>query len=123
MNASGVAEREPVKMIGSVVSMQCGATACVATLGALHAAQSSGSGQHVDVATFETQNGSLDRRRYYLLCYEYSGHVAERVRGGRRRPAGRRGPLRVPPTARRSPPGGSGPTTSIGWSRSSTTPS
>jgi crotonobetainyl-CoA:carnitine CoA-transferase CaiB-like acyl-CoA transferase len=59
--------------------MRSGATACVATLGALFGAQEQGKGQHVDVATFETQNGSLDRRRYYLLSYEYSGTVAERA--------------------------------------------
>jgi crotonobetainyl-CoA:carnitine CoA-transferase CaiB-like acyl-CoA transferase len=79
MSASGVAEREPVKLIGNVVLMQSGATACTATLGALFHAQERGEGQHVDVATFETQNGSLDRRRYYLLSYAYSGTVAERA--------------------------------------------
>jgi crotonobetainyl-CoA:carnitine CoA-transferase CaiB-like acyl-CoA transferase len=79
MSASGVANREPVKLIGNVVLMQSGATACTATLGALFHAQERGEGQHVDVATFETQNGSLDRRRYYLLSYAYSGTVAERA--------------------------------------------
>jgi crotonobetainyl-CoA:carnitine CoA-transferase CaiB-like acyl-CoA transferase len=79
MNVSGLADREPVKLVGNVVLMQSGATACVATLGALFFAQEQGAGQHVDVATFETQNGSLDRRRYYLLSYEYSGTVAQRA--------------------------------------------
>jgi crotonobetainyl-CoA:carnitine CoA-transferase CaiB-like acyl-CoA transferase len=79
MSASGVADREPVKLIGNVVLMQSGATACTATLGALFHAEEHGEGQHVDVATFETQNGSLDRRRYYLLSYAYSGTVAERA--------------------------------------------
>jgi crotonobetainyl-CoA:carnitine CoA-transferase CaiB-like acyl-CoA transferase len=79
MSASGVADREPMKLIGNVVLMQSGATACTATLGALFHAQERGEGQHVDVATFETQNGSLDRRRYYLLSYAYSGTVAERA--------------------------------------------
>ena len=78
MNASGNAEREPMRLVGNVVQMQSGATACVATLAALMYAQAGGVGQHVDVATFETQNGSLDRRRYYLLSYEYSGTVAQR---------------------------------------------
>jgi crotonobetainyl-CoA:carnitine CoA-transferase CaiB-like acyl-CoA transferase len=78
MNASGNAEREPVRLVGNVVQMQSGATASVATLAALMYAQAQGVGQHVDVATFETQNGSLDRRRYYLLSYEYSGTVAQR---------------------------------------------
>jgi crotonobetainyl-CoA:carnitine CoA-transferase CaiB-like acyl-CoA transferase len=79
MNASGNPEREPVKLIGNVVQMQSGATACTATLGALFGAQETGVGQHVDVATFETQNGSLDRRRYYLLSYEYSSTVGGRA--------------------------------------------
>jgi crotonobetainyl-CoA:carnitine CoA-transferase CaiB-like acyl-CoA transferase len=79
MNASGNAEREPVRLVGNVVQMQSGATASVATLAALMYAQAQGVGQHVDVATFETQNGSLDRRRYYLLSYEYSGTVTRRA--------------------------------------------
>src|SRR6266511_1804140 len=88
MSASGVAGREPVKLAGNVVLMQSGATACTATLGALFHAQETGVGQHVDVASFETQNGSLDRRRYYLLSYAYSGTVAERaVAVGSGRPA------------------------------------
>jgi crotonobetainyl-CoA:carnitine CoA-transferase CaiB-like acyl-CoA transferase len=79
MSASGCADREPVKLAGNVVLMQSGATACVGTLGAMFYAEEHGEGQHVDVATFETQNGSLDRRRYYLLSYEYSGTTAERT--------------------------------------------
>jgi crotonobetainyl-CoA:carnitine CoA-transferase CaiB-like acyl-CoA transferase len=79
MNSSGVPEREPVKMAGDVVQMQSGSTAASATLGALWHAQETGVGQHVDVATYETQNGSLDRRRYYLLSYQYSGWVTQRA--------------------------------------------
>jgi crotonobetainyl-CoA:carnitine CoA-transferase CaiB-like acyl-CoA transferase len=79
MNVSGVADREPVKLAGNAVLMQSGATACTATLGALFHALERGEGQQVDVATFETQNGSLDRRRYYLLSNEYSGTIAERA--------------------------------------------
>lgn len=79
MSASGVVGREPVKLAGNAVLMQSGATACVATLGALFHAQERGEGQHVDVAIFETQNGSLDRRRYYLLSYQYSATVAQRA--------------------------------------------
>lgn len=92
MNSSGLPEREPVKMAGNVVQMQSGATAAVATLGALYHALETGQGQHVDVATFETQNGSLDRRRYYLLSYEYSGYVTRRdvVVGSARMAAGGR---------------------------------
>ncbi|WP_433502776.1 CaiB/BaiF CoA transferase family protein [Pseudonocardia halophobica] len=79
MNSSGLPDREPVKMAGDVVLMQSGCTAASATLGALWHAQERGVGQHVDVATYETQNGSLDRRRYYLLSYQYSGYVTQRA--------------------------------------------
>ena len=79
MNASGNPAREPVKLVGNVIMMQSGSTAATATLGALYWALETGEGQHVDVATFETQNGNLDRRRYYLLSYEYSGTVGERA--------------------------------------------
>lgn len=81
MNASGSADREPVKLAGHAVLMQSGATAAVATLAARFHAEQYGTGQHVDVATFETQNGSQDRRRYYLLSYAYSGMVTERAVG------------------------------------------
>ena len=79
MNASGNPDREPVKLAASSTLMQSGATAATATLGAYYWAVERGEGQHVDVASFETQNGSLDRRRYYLLSYEYSGTVGERA--------------------------------------------
>jgi crotonobetainyl-CoA:carnitine CoA-transferase CaiB-like acyl-CoA transferase len=79
MNASGEASREPVKLAGNMVLIQSGAAACVATLGALFHARQDGVGQHVDVATFETQNGNLDRRRYYLQGYQYSGFTTKRA--------------------------------------------
>lgn len=79
MNSSGNPEREPVKLVGNVIQMQSGSTAATAVLGAYYHALESGRGQHVDVATYETQNGSLDRRRYYLLSYHYSGYVTERA--------------------------------------------
>jgi crotonobetainyl-CoA:carnitine CoA-transferase CaiB-like acyl-CoA transferase len=79
MNSSGNPDREPVKLVGNVVQMQSGSTAATATLGALYGALETGRGQHVDVATYETQNGTLDRRRYYLLSYQYSGFVTQRA--------------------------------------------
>jgi crotonobetainyl-CoA:carnitine CoA-transferase CaiB-like acyl-CoA transferase len=78
MNASGTVDREPVKLIGNVVQMHAGANACAATLGAVFHARRTGRGQQVDVAVFETQNGSLDRRRYYHLSYQYSSTVTVR---------------------------------------------
>ena len=78
MNASGIPEREPVKLLGHLVHMQAGNTACTATLGALYLALATGRGQSVDVAVFETQNGSTDRRRYYHLAHQYTGTVSLR---------------------------------------------
>src|SRR5437763_515507 len=77
--SESVARPFSMKLVGNVVQMQSGSTAATATLGVLYAAVERGIGQHVDVATFETQNGSLDRRRYYLLSYQYSGATTKRV--------------------------------------------
>jgi crotonobetainyl-CoA:carnitine CoA-transferase CaiB-like acyl-CoA transferase len=79
MNSSGNPAREPVKLVGNIIQMQSGSTAATATLGALYHALEHNVGQHVDVATYETQNGSLDRRRYYLLSYQYAGHTTQRA--------------------------------------------
>jgi crotonobetainyl-CoA:carnitine CoA-transferase CaiB-like acyl-CoA transferase len=79
MNASGNPAREPVKLAGNVVQVVAGSQACVATLGALWHAVGTGEGQHVDVAWYETQNGNVDRRRYYLLSYQYCGQVTQRT--------------------------------------------
>ena len=78
MHATGVAEREPVKLAGHLVSYQCGAVATVATLGALLMADASGAGTHVDVANFETQAGCIDRRMTFLAQYAYNGRVMRR---------------------------------------------
>ncbi len=54
MHATGVAEREPLKLAGQLIGYHCGAIAAVATLGALLMAEQSGTGTHVDVSNFET---------------------------------------------------------------------
>ncbi len=78
MHATGVAEREPVKLAGQLVSYHCGAIATVATLGALLMAEHSGTGTHVDVSNFETQAASIDRRMVFLQQYIYNGRVMGR---------------------------------------------
>ncbi|MGF1595817.1 MAG: CaiB/BaiF CoA transferase family protein [Acidimicrobiales bacterium] len=87
MHATGVAEREPLKLAGHLVAHQCGAVAAVATMAALLVAEGSGRGVHVDVANFETQAGSIDRRMVFLQQHIYNGRVAGRD------PAGARGLL------------------------------
>ena len=63
MYSTGIAEREPVKLGVNVLLYQAGATASVATMGALFAARDQGIGQHVDVSIMETQVGSSEIRR------------------------------------------------------------
>ena len=87
MHATGVAEREPLKLAGDLVGYQCGTMAAVATMAGLLVAEQSGHGVHVDIANFETQAGSIDRRMVFLQQHIYNGRVAERD------PAGARGLL------------------------------
>ena len=82
MHATGVAEREPLKLAGNVISYQCGAMAATATMAALLVAEQRGHGSHVDVSNFETQAGSIDRRMVFLQQYIYNGRVMERNPGG-----------------------------------------
>ncbi|MCH2535796.1 MAG: CoA transferase [Dehalococcoidia bacterium] len=78
MYSTGIAEREPVKLGVNVLLYQAGATASVATMGALFAARDQGIGQHVDVSIMETQVGSIDRRMSTLIGYQYSGDITGR---------------------------------------------
>ena len=78
MHATGVAEREPLKLAGHLVSYQCGAMAATATMAALLVAEQSGHGVHVDIANLETQAGSIDRRAVFLQQNIYNGRVVER---------------------------------------------
>ena len=87
MHATGVAEREPLKLGGHLISYQCGTMAAVATLAALTAAEQGAGGIHVDVANFETQAGSIDRRMVFLQQHLYNGRAVGRD------PAGGRGLL------------------------------
>ncbi len=79
MYSSGLEDREPIKLGGTMVQYQAGAAAAVATMGALFAAQASGQGQHVDVSIMETQVGSIDRRMSTLIAYQYTGEISKRI--------------------------------------------
>jgi crotonobetainyl-CoA:carnitine CoA-transferase CaiB-like acyl-CoA transferase len=78
MYSTGLEDREPVKLGVNVVLYQAGATAAVATMGALFLAQETGIGQHVDVSVMETQIGSIDRRLSMLVAYQYTGEITRR---------------------------------------------
>lgn len=78
MAATGVIEREPVKLGGNQLQYQCGNVAAVAILAALTVAERRGQGVHIDLANVETQAGSMDRRLVFLLQHAYNGKVVRR---------------------------------------------
>lgn len=78
MAATGVIEREPLKLAGNLVQYHCGAVAAVAVAGALRRAERSGVGAHLDISTLETQVGSIDRRANYLLWRQWTGRDVTR---------------------------------------------
>ena len=78
MYSTGLEDREPIKLGGTVGLFQAGATAAVATIGALFAVGDKGTGQQVDVSILETQVGSIDRRMSMLIAYQYSGEISHR---------------------------------------------
>ena len=77
--STGVSEKEPLKLGGTVGLYQAGTIAAYATLGAIFAARDEGAGQHIDVSIMETQAGSIDRRMSMLLAYQYNGEITERA--------------------------------------------
>ena len=83
MHTAGMAGREPHEMAGNVIQMQCGNMAAVAGFAALTVAERSGRGIRVDVANFETQAGSIDRRMPYLVWHRFTGRPIPRQGGHR----------------------------------------
>ena len=77
--STGVSEKEPLKLGGTVGLYQAGTVAAYATLGAIFSARDNGGGQQVDVSIMETQAGSIDRRMSMLLAYQYNGEITERA--------------------------------------------
>ena len=78
MYTTGLADREPIKLGVNVHLYQGGATAAVATMGALIGSRRQRTGQQVDVSLMETQVGSVDRRLTQLVAYQYTGDVRGR---------------------------------------------
>ena len=83
MHSTGLADREPLKLGGSVGLYQAGAVAAVATMGAALAGSFTQDGddppgQHIDVSILETQLGSVDRRQSGLLAHQYTGKISRR---------------------------------------------
>ncbi len=95
MSSTGLDEREPLKMAGSVISYQCGNLAATATLAAVLVAEQSGEGVHVDVSNLESQEASIDRRLAFLTGFAYNGGMPGREATQRLTPA----PMGVYPCA------------------------
>lgn len=87
MSATGVEEREPVKLGGDIVQYQCGNLAAMISIAALMTVEGGADGIHVDLAQLESQAGSIDRRTTFLLNYAYTGRDAEREGTSRLSPA------------------------------------
>lgn len=78
MYSHGVGERGPLKLGGTAALMQCGAMAAIAALGALHAWELHGAGQHIDLSLFDVQINSVDRRSSAILAFRWSGRLQTR---------------------------------------------
>ena len=86
MHASGVPEREPIKMGGNVIQYNAGASAALHTLIALQGSENRGGGDHVDLSILDVFTGSIDRTGPMLLAYQYTGESTKR--GYQRRSGG-----------------------------------
>ncbi len=81
MFSHGIADREPLKLGGTAALVHCGAMAAVAALGAVHAYEVHGIGQHVEVPLFEAQVNNVDRRSSSIVAYQFTGRVNTRPLG------------------------------------------
>ena len=82
MYCTGLLEREPVKMGGTVTTTIGGNVAAPFILGALWAARVHGIAQHVDISLFQVQLGQVERRPYYFMNYAYTGTITGRGEAG-----------------------------------------
>lgn len=82
MYATGMPEREPIKLGGNVIQYQVGASAATATMTALLEAERAGVGDHVDISLMRAQASSIDRRTTMLVGYQYTGEVNTRRNAG-----------------------------------------
>jgi crotonobetainyl-CoA:carnitine CoA-transferase CaiB-like acyl-CoA transferase len=79
MCSTGLGEAEPMKKGGNLVQYGGGTMAAVATMIALHGAETQGGGNHVDVSLMEVQMGSIERRMSELLAYQYNDELTPRM--------------------------------------------
>ncbi|MSQ25610.1 MAG: CoA transferase [Dehalococcoidia bacterium] len=78
MFATGVPDREPVKLGGNVGQHHAGACAAAATAIALWTADTQGHGDHLDVSMMRVQAASQDRRTTMFIGYQYTNETNQR---------------------------------------------
>ncbi len=78
---SGLPERNPVKLGGSVVQYLAGAHGAAAAAVAIVGRMLRGHGDWIDISIMETQAGSPDRRTPMLVGYQYTGQINRRGMG------------------------------------------
>ncbi len=78
---TGLADRNPVKLGGSVVQYYAGVHAAAAAATAFMAATFRGEGDWVDVSIVEAQATSADRRTPMMAGYQYTGQINHRGSG------------------------------------------
>jgi crotonobetainyl-CoA:carnitine CoA-transferase CaiB-like acyl-CoA transferase len=78
MYATGLPDRAPLKLGGSVIQYQVGAVAATATVIALWKAEATRRGERLDVSMMRAQAASQDRRTTMLVGYQYTGEINER---------------------------------------------
>ncbi len=82
MYATGMPDREPMKLGENVIQYHAGASAATATALAFYGVEARGVGDHLDISLFRAQASSQDRRTTMLVAYQYTGEVNERRLAG-----------------------------------------
>ena len=77
--SNGHADREPLKLGGHYAHYHAGIAAALAALMALYRAESTGSGDWIDLAVYECQAGCRDRRVIQLTVAAYTGLCGGRL--------------------------------------------
>ncbi|MBT5774599.1 MAG: CoA transferase [Dehalococcoidia bacterium] len=82
MHSNGTQEREPIKSGGYVAHYHAGISAALGSMLARYRVESSGAGDHIDLAVYETQAGFRDRRTPSTMAAAYTGFSSKRQGGG-----------------------------------------
>ena len=85
---TGHAEKEPLKLGGHTAHYHAGAAATLAILLARLRVEMGGEGDYIDLAVYECQAGSRDRRTSNILAAAYTGYPQRRSAAGVRLAAG-----------------------------------